>query len=100
MDQALQDDDAGARSNVAMVLGRIGDPETAPALIAIAADPKSDRGVRAIAITSLGQMRTPVAAALMQKLLYDPTVSANAVIALYRITGKKVAQFPAGYNAD
>lgn len=64
------------------------------------ADPKSDRGVRANAITSLGQMRAPFAADLMQKLLDDPTLSANASIALYRITGKKVTQFPAGYNAD
>lgn len=97
---ALQDDDAGVRSNVAMVLGRIGDPKTAATLIAISADPMADRGVRVNAITSLGQMRAPDAADLMQKLLDDPTISTNAAIALYRITGKKVAQFPAGYNAD
>jgi hypothetical protein len=36
----------------------------------------------------------------MEQLLKDPTVAANAAIALYRITGKKVEQFPAGYNAD
>jgi len=98
--KALQDDDAGVRSNVALVLGRIGDPKTAPALIAIAADAKAERGVRVNAITSLGQMRAPAAADLMEQLLKDPTVAANAAIALYRITGKKVEQFPAGYNAD
>ena len=98
--QALQDDDAGVRSNVVMVLGRIGDPKTAKALIAISADPKAERSVRVNAITSLGQMRAPDAADVMQKLVDDPTVSANAAIALYRITGKKVAQFPEGYNAD
>ena len=98
--RALEDDDAGVRSNVALVLGRIGDPKTVEPLMAIAASAKGDRGVRVNAITSLGQMRAPDAADLMQKLLDDPNVSTNAAIALYRITGKKVAQFPAGYNAD
>jgi HEAT repeat protein len=98
--QALQDEDAGVRSNAALVLGRIGDPNSAPSLIAISADPKADRGVRVNAITSLGQMRAPAAEDLMEKLLDDPTVATNAAIALYRISGKKMAQFPEGYNAD
>lgn len=38
----------------------------------------------------------------MRKLLRDenPTVQTNAAISLYRITGEKAKQFPAGYNAD
>jgi HEAT repeat protein len=98
--KALEDEDAGVRSNVAMVLGRIGDAKTAPALIAIASDAKADRGVRVNAIHSLGQMRAPAAAELMEKLLADSNVATNAAIALYRITGKKVKEFPEGYNAD
>ena len=98
--EALQDEDAGVRSNVALVLGRIGDAKTAPALITIAADTKADRGVRVNAIYSLGQMRAPAAAEVMEKLLADPSVTTQAAIALYRITGKKVAQFPEGYDAD
>jgi hypothetical protein len=58
------------------------------------------RWARVNVITALGQMRAPAAADLMGKLLDDPAVATNAAIALYRITGKKVVQFPAGYNAD
>jgi hypothetical protein len=47
-------------------------------------------------------MKTPAAAGLMEKLLTDaePAVPGNAAVALYRITGKKVKEFPKGYNAD
>jgi hypothetical protein len=30
----------------------------------------------------------------------EPVIQTCAAIALYRITGKKVKQFPEGYNAD
>ena len=98
--QALQDSDAGVSSHAALVLGRIGDPKSAAPLLAIAADPKRERLARVNAITALGQIRAPAAAELMEKLLDDPAVAPNAAIALYRITGKKVQQFPEGYDAD
>jgi HEAT repeat protein len=97
---SLADKDAAVRSTVALVLGSIGDPKTAKPLMRIAANEKAERMVRVNAIYSLGQMRAPAAADLMEKLLADPSVATNAAIALYRITGKKVAQFPEGYNAD
>jgi HEAT repeat protein len=97
---ALNDEDAGVRSNVALVLGGIGDPKTVEPLMAIAADAEAERGPRANAIYSLGQMRAEPAADLMEKLLADPSVATNAAVSLYRITGKKVKEFPEGYNAD
>ena len=97
---ALNDEDAGVRSNVALVLGGIGDPKTVEPLMAIAADAEAERGPRANAIYSLGQMRAKRAADLMEKLLADPSVATNAAVSLYRITGKKVKEFPEGYNAD
>jgi hypothetical protein len=45
-------------------------------------------------------MRAKSAAELMEKLVSDEDVSASAAVALYRITGKKVKEFPEGYNAD
>lgn len=79
-----------------MVLGEVGDPKTAAALMTAASDTKEDTRVRSNAIFALGRMKSPAAARLMEKLLTDadPAVSANAAIALYRITGKKVEQFP------
>lgn len=97
---ALQDPDAGVRGNAALVLGEIKDPKSVEALLAIAADTKADRPSRVTAVTALGQMRTAPAGPLMEKLLDDPAVSTNAAIALYRITGRKVRQFPEGYDAD
>ena len=97
---ALEDEDAGVRSNVALVLGGIGDPKTVEPLMAIASTADGDRGPRVNAIYSLGQMRAKPAADLMEKLLADPNVAANAAVSLYRITGKKVKEFPEGYNAD
>jgi HEAT repeat protein len=97
---ALTDADAHVRSNAALVLGRIGDPTSAEPLMKIAGDAKADRLNRVNAIGALGQMRAATAGELMEKLLDDAAVSSNAAIALYRITGKKVAQFPEGYNAD
>jgi HEAT repeat protein len=99
---ALKDDCRDVRSWTALALGRIGDPKTAEALMKAAGDAKEDVSVRCNAILSLGYMRTPAAAPLMEKLLTDPhpSVQSNAAVALYRITGKKVPQFPEGYNAD
>jgi hypothetical protein len=47
-------------------------------------------------------MKLASAAESMEKLLTDPDhrVQTQAAIALYRITGKKVKQFPEGYKAD
>lgn len=98
--RALKDENAGVRSWAALVLGEIGDAGTIDTLMATAADSKLDRNLRANAIASLGQMKAMPAADLMEKLLADPDVSLNAAIALYRITGQKVKQFPEGYNAD
>lgn len=99
---ALQDASPQVRSWAALVLGSIGDPKTAQALMAAAADAKEDNFVRCNAVYSLGKMKSAAAAGLMEKLLADPqaNVQSNAAIALYRITGKKVKQFPEGYNAD
>jgi HEAT repeat protein len=70
--------------------------------MAVAGDAKEENSVRCNAVLSLGQMKTAAAAGLMEKLLTDPqpSVQSNAAIALYRITGKKVKQFPEGYKAD
>lgn len=99
---ALKDSSSDVRSWSALVLGRIGDPKAAEALMTTAGDPKEDLGVRSNAILSLGQMKSAAAAGLMEKLLTDPqpNVQSNAAVALYRITGKKVKQFPEGYQAD
>ena len=58
--------------------------------------------VFAFALNALGVMRARAAAGLAEKLLADPApaVPAAAAVALYRITGKKAPQFPAGYDAD
>jgi HEAT repeat protein len=98
--QALQDTNVDVRSWTALVLGEIGDPNAVEPLLALAADTKVERAVRGNAIGALGRMRAPEATGLMEKLLADPDISANAAIALYRITGKKAKQFPEGYNAD
>jgi len=47
-------------------------------------------------------MKAAAATELMRKLLADDTeaVHVQAAIALYRLTGDKAKQFPAGYNAD
>ena len=47
-------------------------------------------------------MKAAAAIDLMRKLLGDESeaVQAQAAIALYRLTGEKVKQFPAGYKAD
>src|SRR5262249_8166337 len=99
---ALKDTNSGVRSWTALVLGEIGDPKTSMALMTVAGDTKEETSVRCNAIHALGRMKTAGAAALMEKLLTDPgpSVQTNAAIALYRITGKKVKQFPKGYRAD
>jgi HEAT repeat protein len=99
---ALSDTDASVRLWAALVLGGIADPKTVPPLMAVAGDPKQDAGVRCNAIHSLGQMRAAAATELMRKQLADEreTVQVQAAIALYRLTGEKVKQFPAGYKAD
>ncbi len=98
--KALQDSSSEVRSWAALVLAEIGDPQTAGPLMAMAADAKVERGLRAGAIHALGRMRAKAAAELMEKLLAEPDLSASAAIALYRITGKKVKEFPEGYRAD
>jgi len=45
--------------------------------LAAAADYRLNRGVRVIAITSLGRMKVMPAVDLSEKLLADPAVSAN-----------------------
>jgi HEAT repeat protein len=99
---ALKDTNAGVRSWSALVLGEIGDPKTAAALMTVAADFKDDALVRCNAISALGRKKTASAAELMEKLLRDPnpSVQRNAAIALYRITGRKVTQLPSGYKGD
>jgi HEAT repeat protein len=99
---ALDDADAGVRSWAGLVLGEVGDPKTVPALMAVAGDAKKDAGLRCNAVASLGRMKAAAATDQMRKLLADESeaVRVQAAIALYRLTGEKVKQFPAGYNAD
>lgn len=98
----LDDPSPKVTSWVALVLGEIGDASAVPSLMTAAADRKRDAGTRCNAIFSLGRMKAATAADLMTRLLEDPdpTVSANAAVALYRITGKRTPQFPEGYDAD
>jgi HEAT repeat protein len=100
--KALGDDDGGVRSWAALALGEIADPKTVPALMTAAGDPKQDAGLRCNAIQSLGSMKAAAATELMRKLLTDEegAVQVQAAVALYRLTGEKVKQFPAGYKAD
>ncbi len=99
---ALKDINPGVRSWSALVLGEIGDPKTAAVLMTVADETKEDSSVRCNAVSSLGRMKIASAADLMEILLKDPnpSVQSNAAIALYRITGKKVTQFPEGFRAD
>jgi HEAT repeat protein len=99
---ALKDTNSGVRSWSALVLGRIGDQKTGAALMTVAGDTKEEVSVRCNAIYALGRMKTAAAAELMEKLLLDPSprVQTNAAITLYRLTGKKVKQFPKGYRDD
>jgi HEAT repeat protein len=98
----LKDADTDVRSWSALVLGEIGDPKTAPNLIAAATDAREDNSVRCNAIQALGHIKTAESTESIERLLKDanPSVQANAAIALYRLTGKKVEQFPSGYSAD
>jgi HEAT repeat protein len=98
----LKDENADVRSWTAMVLGEIGDPATVRPLMAVAEDRNAGSGARANAVYSLGRMKATEAAPLLEKLLHDsdPSIPSNAAVAFYRVTGKKVAQFPEGYNAD
>lgn len=99
---ALSDTDAGVRLWAALVLGEIADPKTVPVLMKVAGDPKQDAGLRCNAIHSLGRMKAADATEQMRKLLADErdTVQVQAAIALYRLTGEKVKQFPAEFKVD
>src|SRR5262249_43147957 len=73
-----------------------------PVLMAVAGDTKQDAGLRFNVIQALGRMKAAAANELMRKLLADDraAVQVQAAIALYRLTGEKVKQFPAGDKAD
>lgn len=98
--QALFDTSDEVRTWATLVLGEIKDQKTVRDLMAVAADEKNDLGLRANAIGSLGRMKARDSVDLLEKLLEDANLGANAAISLYQITGRKVKQFPAGYNAD
>jgi HEAT repeat protein len=100
--KALSDSDASVRLWTGLVLGEIADPKTVPVLMKVAGDTKQDVGVRCNVIGSLGRMRAADTTDLMRKLLADDSqaVQTQAAIALYRLTGEKVTQFPKGYKAD
>lgn len=97
----LKDRDTDVRSWAALVLGEIGDPGTVPSLMTVAEDPHAG-DARVNAVQSLGLMKSADAVPLLERLLHDPDprIPANAAVAIYRITGKKVSQFPTGYNAE
>lgn len=98
----LQDENEGVRLWATLVLGEIRDAKTAPLLLEIAADTQQAAGVRCNAISALGGMKEASVATLLRKLLADEreAIQAQAAIALYRLTGEKVKQFPAGYPAE
>jgi RNA polymerase sigma factor (sigma-70 family) len=100
--RALKDTSPDVRRQTALVLGRIGDPKTGAALMGVAGDSKEDTSARCNAIFALGHMKHRASATLLEKLLNDPApaVRANAAVAFYRITGRKMKQFPEGYRAD
>jgi HEAT repeat protein len=99
---AMNDEKPEVRSWAALVVGSIADPKAVPRLVAVAQDPKQELGPRCNAIHSLGRMRAAETLATLRLLLTDEqeAVQAQAAIAVYRITGVKVAQFPEGYNAE
>ncbi len=99
---ALNDSNKSVQSWAVLALAGIGDPKTVPALMAVAGSDGKEFGVRCNAIHALGRMNAAPATELMRKLLADenPAVQSQAAIALYHITGEKVKQYPAGYNAD
>ncbi len=100
--EALKDSSLEVRQWTALVLGEIGDRKTVDVLLRTANNAKEDIGVRCNAIGSIGSMKIPATADQIEKLLMDADqrVQTSAAIAFYRITGKKVKQFPEGYNAD
>jgi HEAT repeat protein len=99
---ALNDADAGVRSWAWLAVSEIGDPKLVPMLMEVAGDAKKDARDRGGAVYALGRMKTKAAADLMRKLLADKNegVRTGAAIALYRMTGEKVKEFPEGYKAD
>jgi HEAT repeat protein len=99
---ALKDSERDVRSWTATVLGEIADPQTIDVLKATAADTHEDQRVRANAIQSIGLMKRPETASFVEGLIADPdlTIRSLAAVAFYRITGKRVKEFPEGYNAD
>jgi HEAT repeat protein len=94
----LDDPSPKVTSWVALVLGGIGNPAAVPPLMTVATDRKREAGTRCNAIFSLGRLKAAPAADLMTELHAEPnpTVSANAAIALYRICplGDKAATTP------
>jgi len=99
---ALKDTNLDVRRWAALVLGGIGDPKSAADLMTVAENRAEDTSVRSNALYSLGKMKTAAAKDLLERLLSDPNagIQSNAAIALYRITGRKVKQFPEGYRVD
>ena len=99
---ALSDEKATVRFSAAVALGQIADPKTVPVLMTIAGDPKQDTRLRYTIINGFGRMKVAAATDLIRKLVGDDEepVREQAAIALYRLTGEKLKQFPAGYNAD
>lgn len=97
----LKDADKDVRLWAALVIGEIADPRSAPLLVAVAADTKEDLGMRSNALHSLGRMKAQEVVPALRKLLEDEQegIQVGAAIALNRITGEKVKQFPAGYPA-
>lgn len=99
---AIKDADGEVRSWAALVLGEIGDPKAVPALLAAAADAKETHSVRCNAIWALGRIRAAAAAEPLRKLLADDngSVRTAAAIALFRVTGERTKDLPAGYKEN
>ena len=83
----LKDPDAEVRSCAAGVLGEIGDPASAGALMAAAADKSLQNSTRVNAIVSLKRMKCKTAAPVMERLAKDPNpvVAHLAAVALAEI---------------
>ncbi|MFH1084459.1 MAG: HEAT repeat domain-containing protein [Chloroflexota bacterium] len=97
---ALQDPDAGVRSNAVRYLGELGATEAVPALIPLAREADgADVALRRQAISSLGAIGDLAAVDALIELLADPAVTDGAVVALRTMGDKAVPALVAALHA-
>jgi putative membrane-bound dehydrogenase-like protein len=76
------DPDEGVRRLAGLVAARLGDPQVVPRLRAIIADQNADRGRRREALQALVSVKDEQLPPLLQKLVTDPALQADAIAAL------------------